>query len=181
MQQKPMPFALEGFCPPFQVAGDRSDLRLELLNPADAPEIAKALSLIDPWRRLGIPAERLLAGLALSVPKTPSRHAFVLKSRAQPAGVAVLDDHWLRGPYVRFFAILPGHERQGLGSALLTWIIREASREADNLWLCASAFNSPALRLYERHGFLKVAVLDDLLRPGDDEILMRCRLDQSRA
>ena len=45
--------------------------------------------------------------------------------------------------------------------------------EARNLWVCASSYNEGALRLYERHGFHRVATLPGLLIDGDDEILLR--------
>jgi hypothetical protein len=39
-----------------------------------------------------------------------------------------------------------------------------------------SAFNPGAQRLYRAHGFEQVAALGDLVRDGDDELLMRKRL-----
>ena len=47
---------------------------------------------------------------------------------------------------------------------------------ARNLWVCGSSFNDPALSLYESVGFGRVALLDDLLVDGFDEVLMRKRL-----
>ena len=78
---------------------------------------------------------------------------------------------------MQFLALLPGAQGQGHGQALLQWFEAQArSAGARNLWICVSAFNTGAQRLYRRFGFEAVTILDDLIKPGVDEVLMRKRL-----
>jgi len=54
---------------------------------------------------------------------------------------------------------------------------REARAAGErNLWVAVSEINTDAQRLYERHGFIQAARLDDLACDGRTEILMRKRL-----
>ena len=83
----------------------------------------------------------------------------------------------LRGPYLQFLGVLPTFQRLGLGRAMLTWFEKEArARGERNLWVATSDFNQNALRFYEHQGFEHAAVLDDLVRDGISEILLRKRL-----
>jgi ribosomal protein S18 acetylase RimI-like enzyme len=52
----------------------------------------------------------------------------------------------------------------------------EARGTATNIWACVSGFNTRAQQFYEKHGFERMAVLDDLVRPGFAEVLIRKRL-----
>ena len=74
------------------------------------------------------------------------------------------------------FAVLPAHQKRGIGARVLAWYESEARGHFRNLWLCVSGFNPDAQRLYRQHGFEHVATLDGLVRDGDDELLMRKRL-----
>ncbi len=69
-----------------------------------------------------------------------------------------LDCGWLQifdgeeGVYLRQIFILPEHQNQGIGTAILTWLIAgwRASGKAAGLGVMK---NNPARRLYERLGF----------------------------
>jgi GNAT superfamily N-acetyltransferase len=81
---------------------------------------------------------------------------------------------WLKGPYLELLALLPKAQGQGIGANILAWFEQEALKAgARNLWVCASLFNTRALRFYERHGFEQAATLPGLVADGYDEILLR--------
>lgn len=56
-------------------------------------------------------------------------------------------------------AVLPAHRGRGVGSALLTRLLEAARAQYDSVSLSVSSHN-PAVRLYERLGFQRVAVSD---------------------
>jgi ribosomal protein S18 acetylase RimI-like enzyme len=90
------------------------------------------------------------------------------------AGVISVRYPWLKGPYLELLALLPPFQRKGIGGMLLERFESEAvSREARNLFVCASSFNENALRFYRGHGFRDAAVLPGLVAEGYDEILLR--------
>jgi ribosomal protein S18 acetylase RimI-like enzyme len=70
--------------------------------------------------------------------------------------------------------------RRGHGHAILNWFETEArGGGARNAWICAVSINSGALKLYASCGYEQVAILDDLIKSGLDEILMRKKLNPS--
>ncbi len=92
----------------------------------------------------------------------------------EKAGVISVRYPWLKGPYLELLALLPPFQQRGIGGMLLQRFESEAvSREARNLFVCASSFNEKALRFYRRHGFQDAAVLPGLVAEGYDEILLR--------
>ena len=154
----------------------QNGLCLSAIAAAEAPALGAALSAIDPWAQYGITAANLTS---LFLPTTDGGIRLALREMRDgpPIGVAVIRQPWLVGPYMQFLGVLPCAQGLGLGRAILAWFEAEAHTAGmRNIWICVSAFNNRALSLYERFGFERVAVLDDLIKPGIDEVLMRKRL-----
>ncbi len=150
------------------------EFTLAPLTLENAAKLGAALSAIPPWSVIGYPAERLTRALQR---ETPSVKRFEVLADGALAGLIVIQDPFLHGPYLQQLAVLPGFQGRGLGSRLLQWMETEARRgEARQLWLCVSTFNAPARIFYERFGFEAVAVLDKLATGASDEIFMRKRL-----
>lgn len=83
--------------------------------------------------------ERLLPACAVWVATQPGRRLGLLA---------------LEAPWIRQFSVFPPHQRQGIGTALLTKA-RELS--PGELRLYTFQRNAPARAFYERHGFTAVA------------------------
>jgi len=146
----------------------------EPLPPEAAEQLGTAFAAIDPWARYPYPAAALAGYFAAQEPGAPR---FALRCGGELAGCVGVRLNWLRGPYLQFLGILPDFQRRGLGALALAWVEAEARRGAErNLWVAATDFNEGALRFYERHGFMRVAPLPDLVRDGRTEILLRKRL-----
>lgn len=147
---------------------------LSTLDPAVVPAIAATLCRLDPWRRLAVSAaglERALTG------GDDGAHRFAVRLDDAVAGVVVVRHPWLLGPYLALIAVLPDHQRLGLGGCVLAWLEAEARRAGSrNVWLCVSSFNGEAIAFYERSGFHRIAEIEDLVADGLGELLMRRRL-----
>jgi ribosomal protein S18 acetylase RimI-like enzyme len=137
--------------------------------------LAQGLAAMEPWQRYPTSASDLAS---LFRPANDRTFRIVVRARDQTAaGIMIVRHPWLLGPYIVFLGLLVGHQRQGLGAALLGFAEAEArAASARNLWICVSTFNTDAERLYRRFGFQPVAVLDDLVKDGFGELLMRKRL-----
>ncbi len=143
-------------------------------TPAEARELGAIFAGMEPWSRYPFPAVALETYLASDETGAP-RYAIRLEGRL--AGALGLRLNWLRGPYIQFLGIVPGAQGEGAGSHVLDKLVEDARASGDrNLWVAASAFNTGALRFYERHGFVRAAELDSLVQEGIDEILLRKRL-----
>ena len=170
---RPQPFRAETY------ALGLSGVQLSRLREDEAVQLGTALAAIEPWSRYGTSAANLAA---LFTPSADGgvRLGIKLTGTDQLIGVVVIRYPWLTGPYMQFLALLPGYQGCGYGRAILDWFAAEARAVgARNIWICAVSFNEGARRLYTRCGYREVAVLDDLIKPGFDEVFMRKRLTPS--
>jgi ribosomal protein S18 acetylase RimI-like enzyme len=153
---------------------DLGEIALRPLTADAAEHLGPALAAIPPWSVIGWPAERMTLGLKRPL---PSVKRFEVLSDGARAGIIVIQDPFLHGPYLQLLAVLPAFQGRNLGLRLLQWMEAEGRRlEARQLWVCVSTFNTRARAFYERFGFEPVSVLDKLASDASDELLMRKRL-----
>jgi ribosomal protein S18 acetylase RimI-like enzyme len=158
---------------PYFSAATEADpsLTLSPLFPEHCPSLAAAIVAMEPWSVMDYPADRLSKYLA---EPDGGVTRCQIEVDGEKAGVISVRYPWLKGPYLELLALLPSFQNRGVGGTLLARFEHEAvSREARNLFVCASSFNENALRFYRRHGFRDVAVLPGLVAEGYDEILLR--------
>lgn len=134
-------------------AGLAAELRrLALLQPP-APE--------DP-RDAVLHAPRLLVASAAGDPGSAPLRGFARFQRSGTLGA---------GGYLQLIAVAPGHEGDGLGSALLAGVEAAVAPHSPNLFLLTAEFNQGAQRFYQRHGYHRVGALPALARPDIVELL----------
>ena len=130
--------------------------------------LERALFPTDPWSAAGFWSE--LAG----VPAT--RTYVVAEDEGEVVGYAGL---FAVGDTadVQTIAVRADQQGRGLGADLLEALVVEAgSRGASTLLLEVRADNAPALALYEKHGFERLALRRGYYGPGRDAVVMRRRL-----
>lgn len=147
---------------------------LAAVGPSDAERLGQIFSTIDPWRRLQFSAQRL-SGFIAEAGGGSAR--FAIRRDGKAVGFVSIEPAWLCGPYLHFLGVVPDQQGAGIGSAVLTWFVDQARQAGErNAWICVSAFNAGARRFYATQGFTEAACLDDLLRTGEAEILLRKQL-----
>lgn len=145
------------------------------INGITAEAISQQLVAMTPWYELGYQA-KTLERYFLS--QAEGFTSLVLTINQQPAGIITLRSPWLRGTLLELIAILPVFQHQGLGLWLMNWLHEYAQqRQQRNIWTLASAFNQKALQFYQTQGFKIVGQLDDFIIQGQNELLLRLRLD----
>jgi ribosomal protein S18 acetylase RimI-like enzyme len=149
-----------------------STLRIEPFSQASAllalPEVAGLMAASDPWRTLGRSAESCLAVL-----RDDSKERYVALSSDRFAGLLILN---LRGAFVGYLQtvfVAPPARGSGVGTALVQFAEERIFSVHPNVFLCVSAFNTGARRLYERLGYAPVGELTDFLAAGQSELLLR--------
>ena len=149
----------------------------EITAPLDSEvsrRLAQALAGMDPWRRYGFSSEALLRFMA---PAEASNPRYVICVRDEIAGLAALKHAWMFGSYLNILAVLPQHQKCGIGSRFLDWFEKSARLRGErNQFVVTSAFNTGAVAFYRRHGFEPIANLDGLINDAETEILLRKRL-----
>lgn len=86
------------------------------------------------------------------------------------AGLAAMPDE----AYVQTIAVAPAHQRRGLGADLLQRLLDDAARRGiPRVGLEVRVDNAPAIAMYERFGFARVAVRKRYYQPsGTDALVM---------
>ena len=111
----------------------------------------------------------------------PRRAYVVARASSDPAapvmGYAGLDLAGDTGD-VMTVAVDPAYQGRGVGDALVGELVQRArDRGATALLLEVRADNTPALRLYERHGFERISTRRRYYQPGDiDALVLRRHL-----
>jgi diamine N-acetyltransferase len=150
------------------------DAGLRGLPPGEPERLGPLFAAMEPWVSYHFRPEVLttyLSGIERGAPR------LAIMAGNDIAGAVCIRLNWLRGPYLQFLGVLPAYQNMHLGSAVLRWLDHEARSNGEtNVWVCASDFNSGAIRFYERHGFSRTAALEGLLTPDITEVLMRKRL-----
>jgi GNAT superfamily N-acetyltransferase len=148
-----------------------SRCQLRTSQEEEATVIGTQLAGMDPWKRLAYPAADLTRYL---LGPDPALYRYtVLTLDGALAGVISVRYPWLRGPYLELLGLIVEHQGAGLGSELIEWFEQQARLVTNNAWVLVSAFNRKAYDFYRRHGFVEVGVIQELVRPGYDEILLR--------
>lgn len=137
--------------------------------------LGTSFATIGPWKHYGIGVAQLTASF---LDASGGNRPFAITVGGALAGAIIVRDPFLIGPYLVFLGVLPDFQGMKVGDAVLSWFETEARRGGKrNIWLCVSGINDGAQRFYRAHGWEVAATLPDLIRDGDDEIMMRKRLE----
>lgn len=144
-------------------------LQITAFNDAhDLPAMAGLMAASDPWLTLGRGAASCLAVLS-----DASKERYAAMQGDAVAGFLILN---LRGAFVGYLQtvfVSPQVRGSGVGGALIEFAEARIFSAHPNVFLCVSAFNTGARRLYERLGYVVVGELTDYLIVGQSELLLR--------
>ncbi len=143
---------------------------LRRLQPEDEAILGRALASLDPWLTLEYQAEGLCHYLS-----EPDHFLgrFIITVEDFTAGVVCVRHPWLKGSLLELIAILPPYQRRGLGREVMKWLERESQGTYRNIWVLVSDFNQKARAFYRHLGYRETTRLEDLVKPGYDEFLLR--------
>jgi ribosomal protein S18 acetylase RimI-like enzyme len=88
-------------------------------------------------------------------------------------GFVVLNLHGGFVGYLQSICVAPAWRNQGIGRRLVEFAEKRVFRDYPNLFLCVSAFNTGALRLYRALGYEVIGELKNFIVDGQSEILLR--------
>ena len=143
---------------------------LHRLIRSESQSLAAVLVTMDPWRTLEYRADSLAAHLSRP---DASFFRFTVRYGGHSAGLLALRYPWLRGVYLELLALFPPYQGLGLGREIMSWMEARARPHTKNLWTAVSSFNHRARLFYQNRGFLEVAELQNLIKDGYDELLLR--------
>jgi len=138
-----------------------STIRLDRVQPSDEPFLYQtfASTRVDEMALTGWNAEQQEAFLRMQYDaqrrsyrmQLPDAEYSVIRCNGSAAGRLIID-HTAQEIHVVDIALLPDFRKRGIGSSLMTAIMKEAAQNGKTVRLHVERFN-PALRWYERLGF----------------------------
>lgn len=103
----------------------------------------------------------------------PCKEVHVAMAGERIAGFAIIQTCGTFSGYIQTLCVAREFRSKGFGSSILRYCESLIGVYSPNVFICVSAFNTDAMRLYERFGFRVVGELPDLVKKGFTEILMR--------
>jgi GNAT superfamily N-acetyltransferase len=152
-------------------------MRVRRAEPAEARKQARWIVAIEPWRSLGYSEKGLGRWLGRCA---RDGRVWVGLGREVEAIVVVQPDVLL-GDFIALLAVRPEAAGGGRGRALVQSVEARTFRRRRWLYVSSDATNTAAARFYRQVGFVRVARLAGLVRPGRVEILWRKSRDQRLA
>ncbi|RLG81091.1 MAG: ribosomal-protein-alanine N-acetyltransferase [Thermoprotei archaeon] len=115
----------------------------------------------------------MLWGKAFLVAELTSRVVGYVMCRVE-TGVGYLRSSWRRLGHVISIAVHPNYRRRGIGTKLMVKAIERLREyyQAEEVYLEVRVSNEPAIKLYEKLGFMKARVLRHYYLDGEDAYLM---------
>ena len=135
---------------------------------AEARTCARLMATSDPWVTLGRSFDA-----SLEIVMDPTREVYLARSGNEIVGFIILCMTGAFVGYIQTVCVHPDCRGQGLGSKLVDFAEQRILRQSPNVFMCVSAFNHDARRLYERLGYQVVGELSDYIVRGHSEILLR--------
>lgn len=137
-------------------------------NADDFDLCAGIMARTDPWITLGMDHGQCLKAFEGSF-----REIFVMKNDKEIIGFAVIQPQGTFKGYIQTIAVSEAYRGKGYGTRLLQFCQDRIFAYSPNIFICVSSFNKKAVQLYTKFGFELVGELDDFIKEGFTELLLR--------
>ncbi len=159
-----------------EAADEGKGFSLLPVRPQNVGMISRTLCSMDPWLSMQYRIEALEFYLLRADPALNRRSVMVSENLA---GVLSFRYPWLFGPFIELMALFDGFRGRGVGGRIIEWVCLQYKDRATNVWVTVSTQNEGAQRFYNKMGFERTAILEDLIKPGWNEILLRKKINRS--
>ena len=131
-------------------------------------DCAMMMAKSDPWITLEIDYDQCLKAFEGS-----TREIWAFEIDKEIAGFVILQmDGTFKG-YIQTVCVDAAYRGRGIGKKLLQFCQERILKVSPNLFICVSSFNLGAIRLYKEFGFTLVGELDNFVKDGFTELLLR--------
>ncbi len=103
----------------------------------------------------------------------PLSEVYILKDGIVRVGFIMIKLKGAFTGYIQTIVINDTYRRKGIGEAAIRYIEELIFKVSPNVFICASSFNTRALKLYQSMGFEIVGILKDYVVKGYDEVFLR--------
>jgi|GEM_PF-211142 len=138
------------------------------MRPARLRACARLMSACEPWLTLG-----RKYGDCIEALRGHGKEVYIAEKSGRLAGFIILQMCGTFKGYVQSICVAPEFRGGGHGTRLLLFAEKRIFRETPNVFLCVSAFNKRARKLYRKLGYRHVGTLKDFIIAGHSELLLR--------
>jgi ribosomal-protein-alanine N-acetyltransferase len=129
---------------------------------------ASMMTRTDPWITLGMDY-----GQCLKAFDGDCKEIYVARSGGEIEGFVILQVCGTFSGYIQTICISENHRGKGIGTRLIGFCEKRTLEFSPNIFICVSSFNKGAHDLYRRLGFELVGILENFVKEGFDELLLR--------
>jgi ribosomal protein S18 acetylase RimI-like enzyme len=144
---------------------------IRIRHTADQKEFASCAQMMsetDPWITLDMDYEQCLNAF-----KGDCKEIYVVESENVIAGFVVIQTCGTFSGYIQTICISETYRGRGFGKKLLRFCEKRILEFSPNVFICVSSFNKGALKLYQEFGFKLIGELDNFVKAGFTELLLR--------
>ena len=129
---------------------------------------ALMMAATDPWITLAMKADQCRKAF-----DGPCKEVYLLEVNNNVAGFVILQTAGTFKGYIQTICISELYRGKGLGKKLLQFCEEKILKISPNIFICVSSFNKDAIRLYESVGFKLIGQLENFVKDGFTELLLR--------
>lgn len=137
-------------------------------DPEDFGICALMMSKTDPWITLGMDYKQCLNAF-----EGECKEIYLVISGNDIAGFVILQVCGTFSGYIQTICIAEEYRGKGYGTKLLQFCEERILKFSPNVFICVSSFNEGAARLYYEFGFKLVGALENFVKEGFTELLLR--------
>jgi ribosomal-protein-alanine N-acetyltransferase len=129
---------------------------------------AQMMSETDPWITLQMNYDQCLKAF-----DGRCKEIYVAETGKEVAGFVIIQVCGTFSGYIQTICVGKEFRGLGLGRKLLLYCEERVLKFSPNIFICVSSFNKQAARLYYDFGFKLVGELDNFVKEGFSELLLR--------
>jgi len=137
-------------------------------DPADFAACARMMLKTDPWITLGLGYDQCIKAF-----EGDCREIYILRYGKTIAGFVVLQVCGTFSGYIQTVCISEEFRGKGYGTKLLKFCEERILKFSPNVFICVSSFNEGAAKLYYKLDFRLVGELENFIKEGYSELLLR--------
>jgi ribosomal protein S18 acetylase RimI-like enzyme len=137
-------------------------------DPKNFDVCALMMSKTDPWITLGMNYEQCLKAF-----EGGCKEIYIVETDNIIAGFVIVQTCGTFSGYIQTICIDEEYRGRGFGKKLLQYCEERILKYSPNVFICVSSFNKGAIKLYYKFGFRLVGELDNFVKAGFTELLLR--------
>jgi [ribosomal protein S18]-alanine N-acetyltransferase len=131
-------------------------------------DCARMMAGTDPWITLGMKFEDCLQAF-----DGPGKEIYMAENENGLAGFVILQTGGTFKGYIQTICVAEAYRGKGIGKKILGFCEKKILKISPNIFICVSSFNKGAMKLYYESGFKLIGELEDFVKEGFTELLLR--------